>query len=210
MKLGYARVSTTDQDLSIQRARPNCGRSNAPSLAISLKKENPSPKSPGPSMSMSQRSIAAYATRRPYVSRPFLSHARSKDWIEESLSKLSRKSDLTRAVHCTLGRWPALLRYGDDRRLKIDNNAAERALRAVALGRKNCLFAGSDSGGGTGHGHEQPDRLGQAQWRRSGSLFVSCSGADGRPPHPSHRGPLALERRQHTQSRYCCLIPIHS
>ena len=54
-----------------------CGRINAPALAISLKKENPSAKSPGPSMSMSQRSIAAYTTRRPYDSTPFRSHARS-------------------------------------------------------------------------------------------------------------------------------------
>jgi plasmid stability protein len=44
-------------------------------------------------------------------------------------------------------RWPALLRYRDDGRLEIDNNAAERALRGIALGRKNWLFAGSDKGG---------------------------------------------------------------
>ncbi len=44
-------------------------------------------------------------------------------------------------------RWIALTRYRDDGRLEIDNNAAERALRAVALGRKNYLFAGSDAGG---------------------------------------------------------------
>ncbi len=43
--------------------------------------------------------------------------------------------------------WPALTRYCDDGHLEIDNNAAERALRAVALGRKNYLFAGSDRGG---------------------------------------------------------------
>jgi transposase len=46
-----------------------------------------------------------------------------------------------------LGGWEALLRYCDDGHLEIDNNAAERALRAVALGRKNYLFAGSDRGG---------------------------------------------------------------
>jgi hypothetical protein len=51
------------------------------------------------------------------------------------------------AVHAGLGRWPALLCCCDDGRLEIDNNAAERALRAVVLGRKNYLFAGSDSGG---------------------------------------------------------------
>jgi transposase len=51
------------------------------------------------------------------------------------------------AVRYALGRWEALLRYCDDGRLEIDNNAAERSLRAVALGRKNYLFAGSDRGG---------------------------------------------------------------
>jgi transposase len=68
-------------------------------------------------------------------------------WFETCLTKLSRKSDTTAAVKYALGLWPALLRYCDDGCLEIDNNAAERALRAVALGRKNYLFAGSDTGG---------------------------------------------------------------
>src|SRR5438445_8981884 len=59
----------------------------------------------------------------------------------------SRKSDTTAAIRYALGLWEALTRYCDDGRLEIDNNAAERALRAVALGRKNYLFAGSDAGG---------------------------------------------------------------
>jgi transposase len=63
------------------------------------------------------------------------------------LDKLSRKSDTAIAVRYALGRWEALLRYCDDGRLEIDNSAAERALRAVALGRKNYLFAGSDRSG---------------------------------------------------------------
>lgn len=46
-----------------------------------------------------------------------------------------------------LGRWEALIRYASDGRVEIDNNAAERAIRPVALGRKNWLFAGSDAGG---------------------------------------------------------------
>jgi transposase len=68
-------------------------------------------------------------------------------WFETSLAKLSRKSDTTAAVKYALALWDALVRYCDDGRLEIDNNAAERALRAVALGRKNYLFAGSDTGG---------------------------------------------------------------
>ena len=70
-----------------------------------------------------------------------------KQWMEETLGKLSRKSDTTRAIRYALDRWDALTRYCDDGRLEIDNNAAERALRVVVLGRKNYLFAGSDAGG---------------------------------------------------------------
>jgi transposase len=69
------------------------------------------------------------------------------EWFKAGLTKLSRKSETAAAISYALGRWPALVRYCDDGFLEIDNNAAERALRAVALGRKNYLFAGSDSGG---------------------------------------------------------------
>jgi hypothetical protein len=51
------------------------------------------------------------------------------------------------AIGYAMGRWAALVRYCDDGRIEMDNNAAERALRAVAVGRKNYLFAGSDAGG---------------------------------------------------------------
>jgi transposase len=68
-------------------------------------------------------------------------------WLKSCLTKLSKKSDVTAAIHYALGRWTPLLRYCNDGTLEIDNNAAERALRAVALGRKNYLFAGSNAGG---------------------------------------------------------------
>ena len=67
--------------------------------------------------------------------------------MQQTLAKVSRKSVVAGAISYALGRWPALLRYCDDGLLEIDNNAAERALRAVAIGRKNYLFAGSDAGG---------------------------------------------------------------
>jgi transposase len=70
-----------------------------------------------------------------------------KQWLEETLGKLSKKSDTARAVRYALGRWDALLRFCADGRVEIDNNAAERSLRTVVLGRKNYLFAGSDRGG---------------------------------------------------------------
>lgn len=77
--------------------------------------------------------------------RPVLDSMR--EWFESVRAKLSNKSAVTSAIAYALGRWPAMLRYCDDGLLEIDNNAAERALRAVVLGRKNYLFAGSDSGG---------------------------------------------------------------
>jgi transposase len=70
-----------------------------------------------------------------------------EQWLREQYGKLSRKSATAKAIQYALGLWPALVRYCGDGRIEIDNNAAERALRAVAIGRKNYLFAGSDTGG---------------------------------------------------------------
>jgi len=70
-----------------------------------------------------------------------------KAWLTETLAKLSKKSALADAIGYALKRWPALTRYVGNGRIEIDNNAAERALRTVAIGRKNYLFAGSDAGG---------------------------------------------------------------
>ena len=78
-------------------------------------------------------------------SRPLLESLHS--WLESTLHQVSRKSEIAAAIRYALSRWRALLRYCEDGRLEMDNNAAERALRAVALGRKNYLFAGSDTGG---------------------------------------------------------------
>lgn len=68
-------------------------------------------------------------------------------WLQATLATLSRKSDTAAAILYALKLWPALTRYADDGRIEIDNSAAERALRGVALGRRNFLFAGADSGG---------------------------------------------------------------
>jgi len=68
-------------------------------------------------------------------------------WLQAALAVVSKKSEIAAAIRYALGRWRALLRYREDGRIELDNNAAERALRVVALGRKNYLFAGSDSGG---------------------------------------------------------------
>jgi transposase len=68
-------------------------------------------------------------------------------WLHATMAKLSRKSDTAAAIQYSLNLWPALVRYCDDGVIEIDNSAAERALRGVALGRRNYLFAGADSGG---------------------------------------------------------------
>lgn len=70
-----------------------------------------------------------------------------KAWFEQTLLRVSKKSELAVSIRYALTRWVALTRFIDDGRVEIDNNAAERALRCVALGRKNFLFAGSDAGG---------------------------------------------------------------
>ena len=63
---------------------------------------------------------------------------------------MSQKGDTAKAINYALNQWAALTLYVDDGAVEIDNNAAERALRAVALGRKNFLHFGSDSGGERG------------------------------------------------------------
>jgi transposase len=68
-------------------------------------------------------------------------------WLDRTIQTLSAKSDMAGAIRYALSRWTALTRYLDDGTIEIDNNAAERALRVVALGRKNYLFAGSNAGG---------------------------------------------------------------
>jgi transposase len=78
-------------------------------------------------------------------SRPLLDAM--KPWLEQTLATLSQKSATAKAIRYVLGRWESLTRFCGDGRIEIDNNAAERALRCVSLGRKNFLFAGSDAGG---------------------------------------------------------------
>ena len=68
-------------------------------------------------------------------------------WLREQRAKLSGQSDTAKAIAYCLTRWVALTRFLDDGRLCMSNNAAEREMRPVAMGRRNWTFAGSDSGG---------------------------------------------------------------
>ena len=85
------------------------------------------------------------AKTRQSRARPLLHDLRT--WLDRTLTSLSRKSETAVAIRYALARWRALTRYVDDGSIEMDNNPAERALRAVCLGRKNYLFAGSDRGG---------------------------------------------------------------
>ena len=73
--------------------------------------------------------------------------AELKSFLDATLAKISGKSSLAGAIRYATSRWAALTRYVDDGHLEMSNNAAERAIRPIALGRKNFLFAGSDAGG---------------------------------------------------------------
>jgi transposase len=70
-----------------------------------------------------------------------------RNWLEQTLTRISGKSDLAGAIRYMLSRWEALTLVLRDGRACIDNNAAERAMRPIPLGRKNWLHAGSDAGG---------------------------------------------------------------
>ena len=87
-------------------------------------------------------------------SRRSVRHARAKSileamkpWLEAKLAAVSGKSTIAEAIRYALSRWAGLTRDLDDGRIEIDNNVVERAMRPIALGRKNHLFAGSDEGG---------------------------------------------------------------
>lgn len=68
-------------------------------------------------------------------------------FLDTTLARIPGKGDLAKAIRYARSRWTALTRYVDDGRLEISNNAAERAIRPLAIGRRNWMFAGSDAGG---------------------------------------------------------------
>ncbi len=91
------------------------------------------------------RSIAErLAVRRERVA-PLVSELET--WMRAERAKLSRHNDVAKAMNYMLNRWETFARFLNDGRICITNNAAERALRGIALDRKSWLFAGSDRGG---------------------------------------------------------------
>jgi len=83
-----------------------------------------------------------------------------KEWLEQQLRLIRERSPLTDAIRYTLNHWTQLICFLDDGRIELDTNPVERAIRPVALGRKNHLFAGSDGGG--------------ARWATLCSLIETC------------------------------------
>jgi hypothetical protein len=78
-------------------------------------------------------------------SRPII--AALEPWLREKLGLISQKTKLAEAIRYALSRWQGLTRFLEDGRIEIDSNVVERAIRPIALNRKNALFAGSDGGG---------------------------------------------------------------
>ena len=70
-----------------------------------------------------------------------------ESWLREQRARVSKNSETGKAINYSLKRWNAFARFLDDGRLCMSNNAAEREMRAVAVGRRNWTFAGSDEGG---------------------------------------------------------------
>jgi transposase len=95
--------------------------------------------------SINGKSAAERRAVRQEVSAPLV--ADLEVWLREQRARLSRGNDLAKAMDYLLKRWPSFTRFLEDGRVCLSNNAAERAMRAVALGRRSWLFAGSDRGG---------------------------------------------------------------
>jgi transposase len=91
-------------------------------------------------------------------SRPLVLDLRA--WFETQITKLPARSPTAEAIRYALNHWDGLERFLDDGRIELDTNCVERALRPVALSRKNALFAGSDEGG--------------ANWAAIASLVETC------------------------------------
>ena len=113
-------------------------------------------------------------------------------WLEARLAAVSGKSTIAGAIRYALSRWDGLVRFLDDGRICLSNNAAERGVRGIALGRKNHLFAGSDGGG--------------EHWAVVASLIETCK-MNGVDPQAYLRDVLAKIVVRHPMNRIDELLP---
>jgi len=113
-------------------------------------------------------------------------------WLREQLSRISQKTKLAEAIRYALSRWAGLCLFLEDGRIEIDNNMVERAIRPLALNRKNALFAGSD--GGAEH------------WAVIASLIETCK-LLGVEPHGYLADAITRIVNSHPQTRLDDLMP---
>ena len=130
------------------------------------------------------------AAARQDHARPLLDQLRT--CLEASLARISGKSALAQAIRYTVSRWTALTRYVADGRLEMSNNAAERGIRPLALGRKNYLFCGSDAGGQRAACIYTIIETAKTERHQPGSLPGRRPRTHRRPSQPRHRRPAAL------------------
>jgi transposase len=91
------------------------------------------------------KSAADRHALRQAESKPMVAELRN--WFDEQIGKLPTRGPTAEAIRYALNHWDGLERFLEDGRIELDNNSVERAMRPVALSRKNSLFAGSDEGG---------------------------------------------------------------
>lgn len=115
-----------------------------------------------------------------------------RPWLTAELEHVSRKSAMANAIRYVLTRWEGLARFLDDGRIELDSNIVERAIRPIALGRKNHLFAGSDGGG--------------AHWAILASLIETAK-MNGIDPEAYLADILARLVNRHPMSRIDELLP---
>jgi transposase len=113
-------------------------------------------------------------------------------WLRERLTLISQKSKLAEAIRYALARWEGLTRFVEDGRIEIDSNVVERAIRPIALTRKNALFAGSDGGA--------------AHWAIVASLIETCK-LSGVEPHGYLTDVITRIVDGHPNSRLDELLP---
>ncbi len=132
-----------------------------------------------------ERRVARDLTSRPMVES-------LKLWLDAQIGRISGKSRLAEAIRYALTRWDGLTLFLDDGRVEIDNNTVERAIRPLALTRKNALFAGSD--GGADH------------WAVVASLIETCK-LTGVEPQAYLADVLTRIVNDHPNSRIDELLP---
>ena len=139
---------------------------------------------------------------RPPEERRAVRHARARPlvdglraWLDAQLARVPGRGRLAEAIRHALGRWQALTRFLGDGKVDLDTNAVERAIRPVALGRKNALFAGSDGGA--------------ARWAMVASL-VETAKLNGVEPYAYLRDALARMADGHPAAQLDALLPFRA